>query len=341
MPPGPGESSDPTLSIVISTLGNYEVLERVLDGYGRQDAAPGSFEVVVAMDRADPEPAAVDKAIADRAYPVRRIAGATPGLSANRNAGWRAARGRLVMFTDNDTIPLPDLVSNHLRWHEREPDEECGVLGHVRWAPELDVTPFMRWLDTGIQFNYANLDAGEVPWGAFAGANVSLKRGFVERVGDFDQERFPYGYEDTDWAYRASKLGMRLFYNPDAIVDHLRPMTLEFWKKRARRVATSELQFTRTHPEMPPWFHRVFSDAIARPPARGRSERLARFVPRRVPWLGPKVWDNLDVYYKQALAPHFLSAWEDAAAGNGSGAQPDLSEFEPDSSAGSEPGGPK
>src|SRR5687768_18531469 len=42
----------PELSVVVSTLGNYDVLRRVLDGYSGQDAPPESFEVVVAMDRA-------------------------------------------------------------------------------------------------------------------------------------------------------------------------------------------------------------------------------------------------------------------------------------------------
>jgi GT2 family glycosyltransferase len=316
----------PRLSVVISTLGNYATLERVLDGYSRQDAPPGSFEVVLAVDAAEPDPDAVERAVGSRPFPVRRTSGAEPGLSANRNAGWRAATAPLVLYTDNDTIPVPRLVAEHVEWHERYPDEEVGVLGHVRWAPELEVTTFMRWLDTGIQFNYANLKGIEFPWGAFAGANTSLKRSFVERVGDFDQEHFPYGYEDTDWAYRASKLGFRLVYNRRAIVDHLRPMTVEFWKKRVRRVAASEHEFTRLHPEIPPWFHRVYGEAMKRPPARGRGVALARWVPRSVPWLGPKVWDSVDVFYKQMLAPHFLEAWEEAEAG-GRSRRPDLSEF--------------
>jgi GT2 family glycosyltransferase len=338
---GRAEPSDPALSVVISTLGNYALLERVLHGYSAQEAEPGSFEVVVAMDAADPEPDAVDAAIGKRAYPVRRITGLEPGLSANRNAGRRNARGQLVLFTDNDTIPAPTLVSEHLRWHAREPAEEGAVLGHVRWASELEVTPFMRWLDTGIQFTYAHVEPGEVGWGAFSGANVSLKRAFAERVGDFDQEHFPYGYEDTDWAYRASKLGMRLFYNRDAVVDHVRPMTLDFWTKRVRRVAAAEHTFTRVHPEREPWFHGKFTEAMQRPPASRLSERLARFVRPGTPWLGPRVWSNLDAYYKQALAPHFLAAWSEAERSGGRQGQPDLSEFSVESSSGSEPGGPK
>jgi hypothetical protein len=118
-----------------------------------------------------------------------------------------------------------------------------------------------------------------------------------------------------------------MVYGRRAVVDHLRPMTLEFWKKRARRVAASEHQFTRLHPEQPPWFHRMFTEAMARPPARGRGIKLAPYVPRRLPWLGPRVWRSVDIAYKQALAPHFLAAWDEAEKGREGPVQPDLSEF--------------
>jgi GT2 family glycosyltransferase len=326
----PPEAGKPRLSVVLSSLGNYETLEKVLDGYARQSARADDFEVVLAMDAADPEPESVRRAIGTRPYRVNLIQGARPGLSENRNAGYRAAAGPLVLFTDNDTIPVKGMVAEHLSWHERYPDEATGVLGKVRWARELTVTTFMRWLDTGIQFDFANITGVDAGWGRFVGANVSLKRSFVLRVGDFDQEHFPYGYEDTDWAYRASKLGFRLMYNRRAVVDHLRPMTLEFWQKRARRVAASEHMFTALHPEMPPWFFTRFSAAVAAPPARGRGIRLAPFVPRWVPWLGTRVWRSVDMFYKQALAPPFLAAWEEAERIGARPSGPDLSEFSPD-----------
>ncbi len=206
------------------------------------------------------------------------------------------------------------------------------MLGLVRWAPELEVTTFMRWLDMGLQFDAQSIRGRDAGWGRFYGANSSLKRSFIDRVGDFDQHHFPYGYEDTDWAYRASKLGFRLLYNRRAVVDHVRPMTLEFWKKRARRVAVAEHQFSRLHPELTPWFHRIFHDAMSGPPARGRGIRLAPYVPRWVPWLGPRVWGSVDAAYKQALAPYFLAAWDEAAAGGDAPARPDLSEFAPERS---------
>ena len=341
MLPSQRTSSYPEITVIISTLGNYRTLERVLDGYSRQTATRGSFDVLVVTDAADPEPDAVDRAIGDRPFPVRRITGSVPGLSANRNEGMRAATAPLVLFTDNDTIPVPRLISEHLLWHSRYPEQESGVLGRVRWARELKITTFMRWLDTGIQFDFANITGVEAGWGRFVGANVSVKRSFAQLVGEFDQQHFPYGYEDTDWAYRASKLDFRLLYNRRAVVDHLRPMTLEFWKKRARRVAVAERTFSQLHPEIPPWFHGMFSEVAARPSVRGRGVYLYPYVPRRTPWLGMRVWSSVDTFYKQALAPHFLSAWDEAATRGDRAAQPDLSEFDSESSLGSPPGGPK
>src|SRR5215208_5616420 len=330
----------PFLSVVISTIGMYEVLERVLDRYGQQDADPGSFEVLVAADAAEPDIAAVERAVGERPYPVRIIRGGRAGLSANRNAGWRAASAPLVLFTDNDTLPERQLVREHLEWHAKHPEEEVAILGHVRWARELRVTPFMRWLEDGVQFDYPNIEGVEAGWGRFYGANVSVKRAFVERVGGFDDERLPYGYEDLDFAYRASKLGLRVLYDRRAVVEHLRPMTLEFYKRRVGRIAMAERQFVRLYPEIPPYFHRMFSHAASLPEGRGRGVRLARWVPRWVPWLGPRVWTSADLAFKQALAPPFLEAWERAATQDGP-AQPDLSERAMESSLGRLPSGPK
>lgn len=305
----------PDLSVVLSTLGNYDVLRRVLDGYSRQTAPPESFEVIVVVDRADPDPEAAAAAIGDRPYATRRLTGGVPGLSANRNAGWRAAEAPVVLFTDNDTIPVPELVAEHLEWHRAHPADGVAVVGHVRWSPELRVTPFMRWLDEGIQFDYRSIRGTEASWWHLYGANSSVKRAMLEHVGGFDEERLPYLYDDLDWAYRASRHGLRVLYNERAVVDHYRPdMTPEFWEQKARRIAAAERAFVAIHPEADTWFHDRFSAAAERRRARGRGARLARFVPEWVPWLGPRVWASARESFLQRMAPHFLEGWERAAS---------------------------
>ncbi|MGH2953246.1 MAG: glycosyltransferase family 2 protein [Solirubrobacterales bacterium] len=298
------------ISVVLSTLGNYDGLGRVLDGYERQHPAPDGFEVIVVVDAAEPDLGAADAAIGCRPYPVRRLRGAVPGLSANRNAGWRAATAALVLFADNDTLPEPQLVAEHIEWHTEHPAEEVAVLGHVRWARKVHVTSFMHWLDHGIQFDYPSIEGIEAGWARFYGANVSLKRSFIERVGGFDERRLPYLYDDLDFGYRASKLGLRVLYNRRATVEHLREVDLPYWQQRMDRAATAEREFVRKHPELEPYFFRMFSHAAELEPASGRGRHLIRLVPRSVPWLGERVWTSADLYYRQQLAPYFLEAWE-------------------------------
>jgi GT2 family glycosyltransferase len=318
--------SGPEISVVLSTVGTNESLRRVLDGYELQTLTGERFELVLALDAAAPEPGRVAELIAGLPYPARIVRGARPGLSANRNAGTEAAGSPLVLYTDDDTIPAPDLLAEHLAWHRNHRQDFVGVVGLIRWAPELAVSTFMRWLDRGIQFDFPFIAGVEAGWGRFYGANVSVKRQFALVVGGFDETRLPYGYEDLDFGRRAHDRGLRLLYNRWAVVDHLREMTPEFWIKRARRVAVSEHTFVALHPDVEPYFHRIFSHVTTLPPASGRGRLLAPFVGPGVPWLGPRVWTSVDLYYKQMLAPHFLDEWERCERGEVAAAGPDLRE---------------
>ena len=295
---------------MIPTLGRHDTLARVLDRLETQTSA-ARFEALVVADAAEPEPARVDAVLAGRPYPARRLVGARPGASAARNAGIRAAGAPLVLFLDDDVLPERRLVAEHLSWHARDPGEEAGVLGLVRWADELTVTPFMRWLERGVHFDFAGIDGENAGWGRFYTANASVKRSMLERVGGFDEERLPFGYEDLDIAYRMHAHGFRLLFNARASAEHLHEMTLESLKARAPRMAAAERAFCEKHPEIPPYFLTMFRAAASAPAPHGRLARLAPLVPPRTPLLGPRVWGSVDARFRQALAPHFLRAWEE------------------------------
>lgn len=316
-------SGVPRLTVVLPTLGNYDVLERVLEAYERQDAPAGSFELLVVSDVKEPAPERIDALVGDRPYACRRLSGHIPGASANRNRGWQAARAPLILFTDNDTIPVRSLVARHLADHARHPAEEVAVSGHVRWAKGLKVTPFMKWLDRGVQFGFHAVKGGEGHWALLYTANSSIKRSFLERVGGYDEVRLPYGYEDLDWGYRAREHGLRVIYDRKAIVDHWRPMDVHFWKARTPRLAATEWQFCQLHPDIEPYFFALFSDAAGQPPGGVRARKLARWVPPWVPVLGDQVWKRADLQWRQQLAPAFLEAWGRAQAGEAS-VQPDV-----------------
>jgi GT2 family glycosyltransferase len=308
----------PELSVVIPTRGRQRLLARVLDDLERQRDAP-DFEVVVVADAKEDDRGGVASAIGSRSFATRQLAAARAGASAARNVGWRAAQAPLVVFLGDDTLPAPRHMAEHAAWHAQHPEREVAVLGQVRWADEIRVTPFMRWLDRcGIQFDYERLDASEdvdVGWGRFYTANVSIKRSLLEAGGGFDEERLPFLYEDLDLAYRLRPLGFRLLYNRLASVEHVHPVTVEDWKRRAAAVAEAERTFVGLHPDVEPYFHDLFSPAAAweRAPS-GRGVRLAGVVPSWVPWLGPRVRRSAEATWRYALATEFMAGWRRAAA---------------------------
>ena len=104
------------VSVVIPTFQRPELLARCLRALATQSVSAEDFEVVVADDAADPSTRDL----------VARLAGELPcsatyvpvegthGPAGARNIGWRTARGSLIAFTDDDTIPATDWLSRGL-----------------------------------------------------------------------------------------------------------------------------------------------------------------------------------------------------------------------------------
>jgi GT2 family glycosyltransferase len=307
------------LTIVIPTFRRHAILARTLDALEGQRDAEGRFAVVVVDDPAGDDPDAVAAAIAAerRPYEVAQLHTDVPdSVSAKRNVGWRAADTQLVLFIGDDILADPGLVAAHLAWHERHPEPELAMLGHVRWADEIEPTPFMRWLDRGIQFDYERLEGTEAGWGMLYTSNVSLKRELLERVGGFDEERFPFIYEDTDLGWRLERAGMRLVHDPGARAEHLHEPTIDAWRSRMAATARAERRWTRLHPELEPYFERLLRTAAEEPPPKqvGLALRLANHVSPDGRVIGRRVWWRVDRHYRRLLAPPFLEAWDAAEA---------------------------
>jgi glycosyltransferase involved in cell wall biosynthesis len=309
----------PELSVVIPTYRRRDALPRALDSLARQTAAADRFEVIVVDDPVEDDSAVV-AALLDaerRPFPLRHLHRDARGVSAARNAGWRAASGRLVMFIGDDILLAPDALAEHLAWHERHPEDEAGVLGRVEWAGELRVTPFMRWLERGIQFDYLSLEGIEAPWTHFYTANVSVKRAMLERIDGFDAERFPFLYEDLDVGRRLSEHGFRLLFNPAAVGEHLHQTDVAEWRGRMAATAPAERRWVEAYPDMPAWFHDIFEIAERRPAVPAPLARLAARVPERTPLVGRRAGALADLYFRQQLAPAFLNAWRADAQSRG------------------------
>ena len=133
------------LSVVVPTYNRAPVLARCLDALAAQE--PAADEVVVVDDGSTDATPAV---LAERGVGAGRPARRTAGARRPRTAGVEAARGDVVLFLDDDVIADARAWSaSTRRTTPRRPEPHEALLGHVTWAPEIEVTRHMHWLEHG------------------------------------------------------------------------------------------------------------------------------------------------------------------------------------------------
>ncbi len=228
------------VTVVIPTFNRREVLTKAIRAHLVQSALSEIKEILVIDDGStDGTEVRVCGLATGSPVPIRYWQHSNRGPAAARNVGIREATGEIILFSDDDIIPAPGLLAEHLRWHDQHPDIWAAVLGYVTWSPEVRPTPFMKWcgLD-GPLFAYAHFfGRAELDFRYFYTCNLSLKTEFLRRTGIFDEDFRRAAFEDAELGYRLQKNGLQLLYNPDAVGYHYRYMTFADVCSRARLVA--------------------------------------------------------------------------------------------------------
>jgi glycogen synthase len=221
------------LSVVIPTRDRLQRLLRTLDALDDQELDGTSAEIVVADDgSSDGTPAAVDGRRGT--IPTRVLRQQRSGASSARNAAIQAARGSLILLLGDDTPPAHrDLLAAHIALHRENADPAYAVLGRIDWGPQVERTPFVRWLDReGFQFPYQRLRPGTVDMAShFYSSHASAKRATLLDVGGFDAG-LPFLGEDTELGIRLARRGVSLDYHPELLVHHDHPQTVSAFARR-------------------------------------------------------------------------------------------------------------
>lgn len=211
-PPPPSTLQAIRASVVVPSKDRPDLLRACLEALLRQEPPSGAWEIIVVDDGRTGNGetvAAVVKAAgraARRKGPeIRYVSNqGSPGPAAARNAGWRAARGEIVAFTDDDCLPAPRWLATGVAAFV---DGVAGVSGRL-------ILP-LRGSPTDYQ-----LDASHLAESEFVTANCFYRRSALQAAGGFD-ERFSLAWrEDSDLYFTLLEQGRRLVREPGAVVVH-------------------------------------------------------------------------------------------------------------------------
>lgn len=211
----------------------------VLNWNGRSDTL-ACLESLERLDHPNRRVIVVDNGSSDDSVAAIRTAfpgvevietGANLGFSGGNNIGIRLALERgadYVLLLNNDTVVDPGLVTAFLAASERRPD--AGAFGAKIFFyddPRRVWFAGARWEPTRahfIQIGEGVLDgeqsfstSGETAYACGCAFFVSAQR--LRDVGLLDEDFFLY-FEETDWCYRARRLGYPSIFVPEARLWH-------------------------------------------------------------------------------------------------------------------------
>jgi glycosyltransferase involved in cell wall biosynthesis len=226
-------------TIQLCTYNRSALLERVLDACFEQTTPRDDYEIVLVNDGStDDTPAVIERARARATCAFVVVNQPNSGLAKGRNAGIAHASGERIIFIDDDVLPLPNFVEEHLRTEAAHP--LAIVRGGAINVESFDDLPVPLWTIKDYSGNY------------FWTTNVSVPLATIREIGGFNESFSEYGWEDIDVGLRLRFRGTKAVFNPKALVYHWKPRprsgNVEKMIRQARAQARTAVQLAQIHP---------------------------------------------------------------------------------------------
>jgi GT2 family glycosyltransferase/glycosyltransferase involved in cell wall biosynthesis len=210
------------VSIIIPVFNQLRFTQACLDSL-QEDQGTERFEVIV-----------VDDSSTDgTAQAVPRIPGVVylrneknSGFIASCNRGAEAARGKYLVFLNNDTLVKPGWLSALVNTFAEQ--QRAGIVGSKLVYPDgrLQEAGGIVWRDA-LGWNYGKFDDAKKPEYNYlrevdycSAAALMIPKSLFTTVGGFDSRYAPAYYEDTDLAFKVRKAGYEVLYQPLSEVIH-------------------------------------------------------------------------------------------------------------------------
>jgi len=216
------------ITVILCTYNRDVALGKALESVAAQKVLDSvAWEVLVVDNNSKDQTRAVVEDFCRR-YPgrFRYLFEPRPGKSYALNAGIREARGQVLAFIDDDVTAEPDWLQNlTFGLHS---GEWAGAGGRI--LPPGDFSPprwlslkYRHWLGTLALFDLGTQPGNltEPPFGT----NMAYRREVFERYDAFRLDLGPrpdseIRGEDTEFGARILAAGLRLRYEPAAVVHH-------------------------------------------------------------------------------------------------------------------------
>jgi len=235
------------ISIIIPTHNRYAMLSRTLKALCQQTEDPRNYEVIVIADGCQDNTTDAIKKLS-MPYHLEVIEQPDSGPGASRNKGAKAASFPLLLFIDDDVVPDPMLVREHLNAHKDWPGEV--MLGYSPFSDELDQNDFANIISRDYWSTFFEDIASphRFKFWELSSSNFSISRDLFEKVGGFDAELLDSN-EDAELGFKLLKRQAHFRFVRSASAKHYAKRTEKAYFGRFIKEGRGQTIFVRNHPE--------------------------------------------------------------------------------------------
>ncbi len=189
----------PWMSIVMPCSVSFVDLAPTLEAVFGQVLPPGTYEVIT-IDQGD---GSLRQRLDTLSFsqPVQNLETPDGTTGAALQAGVDAARGQVVLFLSEDTIPFPELAEHHIRGHRDRPGQLLVLTGSLEHPLENLQTPTARAMSAASDTAWVLEEDGVPlqPAHRMMPGNLSMLRDAVVSAGGFNVARTGAAFEDLGW----------------------------------------------------------------------------------------------------------------------------------------------
>ncbi len=243
----------PLVSIIIVNYNGKTLLETCLDSISK--ITYSNIEIILVDNNSTDD--SID--FVEKKYPSSTIVklSTNKGFAEPNNVGAKIAKGKYLLFLNNDTKVLKNFLTEMVNTIEK--NEKISICQSLLLKSDGSVDSSGDFVDKiGIVYNSKNLIQKTRKIFSARAASMLIRKSIFDKLGGFD-EQFRFSFEDVDLCWRSWILGYESIIIPTSVVYHLGSTTVNKFRNESTFHGTkNQLSMKITNFEFPLSIKNIF-----------------------------------------------------------------------------------
>lgn len=195
------------ISIIIPTRNRKKILKKCLKALNKQSCSSNKYEIIIIDDGSNQDNKTMIESLNLKPN-IRYYYQEHSGSAKSRNKGINLAKGKYIIFIDDDIIVNEQFIESHL--NKLLENENVIVHGPVIHTNDVNnpTSAKKKIRDFSTAF--------------FATGNASIKKSYLIEAGLFNENFYEYGWEDLEFGKRLKQLNLEAIKAKNAVGYHLK-----------------------------------------------------------------------------------------------------------------------